>query len=485
MKQLKKFLYMLVLWMLIASSAQAEIALLPQLDSWQLEKQPLSVTLTANVSAWVPLDDTRTGWLNDLVKHLTLKLGYQQLEGETWSTVDVLVDDTTALSLSQRAGSEESQLQLSVMKGKNYVASADADIAGLLLGDSTSVSFAGIDSTELTWLTDAYDLACGLDVALQEYGTEKSVSTSIANIGTAKKKMVYTVPAEAADSLPALLGGLCVEGKLQTLVKGLTFSGKQEFAAFYSADGTLMKVSYAGSCGVDADHLRKVTINWSMKRGDDEVRDNFTMKSPAVSGRDRNTITFTRVTKAKKNNTVAMESTLKHVSRLDGVENTLTVEADLSAAPQDDKTVLTGTVNIKNVPEESSEKTQLILIPALTISAADATDHYISGTVTVTRKAGENLKRVERNAEITLSVDRGDYFDWKLNDTTVNLSALSETELESVQTEALSAISTALIRPLVLLPEEDTQYLSADLDEAVWQSIVDAAKSAMEEEAAQ
>ena len=485
MKTLKRMLCLLMLLVLITSTAQAEIALLPQLNAWQLEKQPLSVTLSANVSAWVPLDDTRTGWLNDLLKHMTLQLGYQQLEGETWSTVDVLVDGTSALTLKQRDGSEESQLLLSAMAGKNYVASAGTDIAGLLLGDSTSVSFAGMDGTELSWLTDAYDLASGLDVALKEYGQEKSVSTSIANVGTAKKKVVYTVPAESTETLPGLLSGLCVEGELQSFLQSLVFSGEQQFAAFFLSDGTLAKVSYSGNCGVDADHLRKVTINWSMKRTVEEVRDNFSMKSPAVSGKDRNTITFTRVTKEKKNNVVALESEFKHASKLDGVENTVTFEADLTATPQDGNTLLEGTVSIKNVPEDEDSKTQLILTPSLTLAGADATDHFISGTVTVTKKAGENLKRVERNAEITVNVNRGEYFDWPLNDTVVNLSDMTDTQLETVQTEALSAISTALIRPLVLLPTEDTLYLSADLDEAVWQSIVDAAKAAMEEEAAQ
>ncbi len=109
----------------------------------------------------------------------------------------------------------------------------------------------------------------------------------------------------------------------------------------------------------------------------------------------------------------------------------------------------------------------------------------MDGAVTVEKKAGENLKRVEQSGTIHISVNRGSYFDWELNDTVVDLSAMDGTQLTAVQTEVQSAVATALVRPLVLLPAEDTNYLSADLDEAVWQSIVDAAKAAMEKEAAQ
>ena len=126
-----------------------------------------------------------------------------------------------------------------------------------------------------------------------------------------------------------------------------------------------------------------------------------------------------------------------------------------------------------------------MLTPTLSFADASATDRYIDGAVTVEKKAGENLKRVEQSGTIHISVNRGSYFDWELNDTVVDLSAMDDTQLTSLQTEVQSAIATALVRPLVLLPEEDTQYLSADLDEAVWQSIVEAAKAAMEKEAAQ
>ncbi len=486
MKWLKRFLCLTLLLAMTCSLAQAEVSLLPQVNAWQLEKQPLSVTLTANVNAWMPLDDTRTGWLNDLVKHVTLKLGYQQLEGESWSSVDVLVDGTSALTMKQRDGDSESQLLLSAVSETNYVASADADIAGLVLGDSTGVSFAGIDGTETSWLTDAYDLACGLDVALKDYAEEKSIKTTIGKMGTARKKVTYTVPKESAETLSSSLSGLCVAGKMQNLISSLVFSDKQQFVAYYTEDDALIKVSYSGECGVDAEHLRKVTINWSMKRTDTEVRDDFTMKSPAVTGKDHNTITFTRLTKEKNDGSVTLESTLKVDTKLDGVKNVLTIDADLKTNTEDDgTTMLTGTLSIKNAPDEDEDKTQLVLTPTLRLADASATDHYVDGEVTVEKKAGTNLKRVEQSGTIYISVNRGSYFDWELNDTVVDLSAMDDTQLTNLQAEVQSAVATALVRPLVLLPEEDTQYLSADLDEAVWQSIVDAAKAAMEKEAAQ
>ena len=44
-------------------------------------------------------------------------------------------------------------------------------------------------------------------------------------------------------------------------------------------------------------------------------------------------------------------------------------------------------------------------------------------------------------------------------------------------------MGTDLIRPLVLLPKDDTLYLSADMDEATWQKVVDTAQAALKEDA--
>lgn len=479
MQWLKRLACCVAAALLAISGAQAEVKLLPQLDAWMLAQQPLEITLAADVAVHMPFDDTRAGQLRAMLNHITLRMNHQQLQEESWSRVALEVDGAEAVSMSMREMAAEAQLQLSSQPDRTYVASAGQDPAALLLGESTAVSFAGMDGTELAWLDDAYDLLNGLDVALADYGTEKSVKTAITNMGTARKKITYTIPADDAAKLTELLPGLCVDGALQRLLTGLVYSGKQQFVVYQAENGEILKGTYEGKCGVDTDHLRTVSISWSLKRDDADTRDTFTMKSPAVKGTDRNTITFKRVEKAKADGTVTLEASYKHESVESKVKQTVSAEAELKAAPKASGTQLTGSVSIKLTPAEDDDKQQLILTPTL-IFAGEEESPGITGTLTVETRAGASLKRVTEKATLTIDLHRGDYFDWELRESTVDLTALSESQLATVCTAAAGDVATDLIRPLVLLPYEDTLFLSADLDEASWQKIVDAARAALE-----
>ena len=59
---------------------------------------------------------------------------------------------------------------------------------------------------------------------------------------------------------------------------------------------------------------------------------------------------------------------------------------------------------------------------------------------------------------------------------------MDEEKLEALRSRAVSAMGEKLIPALVLLPEEDTLYLSADLPPETWQAIMNAAQQALREE---
>lgn len=481
MKRLKRLVCLLMLLCMTAGIAHAEAMLFPQLNAWKLDEKPLRITLSVDVSQWMPFDETRTGWLNALLKHITLEVNTQKLEEERWSSLRLLVDGNEALNMRQKQTGTETQMLLSSMPDKCYVAGTESDALSLLLGEKDESVF-GMDESTLSYLTDAYDLACGLNVALSDWGEEKTIKTAIEKMGTARKKITYVVPREDAPKLPEALGGLCVEGRVQTLVKSLIFSGKQTFTTYFSGDDELLKVTYSGQCGVSEEQLRNVSITWSMKRSDNEIRDTFQLKSPALKGSDRNTVTLTRVEKVK-NSTTTLTLTAKHEQVQNKVKNILAVDCDLKAAQKNGATTLTGTLSVKNTPEDEDLKEQLMLTPNLTLAGTDATDDYVSGTVEVEQRAGSRLSRVTAKATVNVKVAAGEYFDWMLSENVVNLSALGEKELADVRKEVADAVGTDLIRPLVLLPKDDTLYLSADMDEATWQKVVDTAQAALKEDA--
>lgn len=66
---------------------------------------------------------------------------------------------------------------------------------------------------------------------------------------------------------------------------------------------------------------------------------------------------------------------------------------------------------------------------------------------------------------------------WELRSSQITIN--DETREAEAQ-KLLNGMTVELVRRLVLLPQEDTLFLSDGLDEDVWQQIVQAAQSALQ-----
>jgi len=118
----------------------------------------------------------------------------------------------------------------------------------------------------------------------------------------------------------------------------------------------------------------------------------------------------------------------------------------------------------------NEDPTWLVLKPDLTIS-----DHEIGMTGTLNVESRDDT-RVLSSYLLTLELTTGTYFDWLLMPKTVDMDAQGDPGAAAAREAISAAVATALIRPLVLLPYEDTLFLSAELDESAWQSVVEAAR---------
>lgn len=480
MRRLWKYLLALCLCLCLPSAALAEVTFIPQLENWNLDTLPIEVTLSADVTTHMPFDDTRTAQLNALLSHLSLRLNFQQLDQEAWSRVAVLVDGQEALSVAQRQMPDATLLQLSSITDRAFSYAAGQEVPSVLtelLGsDSTEVDLYGLDGTEAEWIEDGYTLLRTIGAALEEYKSETSVKTTIKNMGTARTKQVFTIPKAQADALAAAIAECCPEGKLRTLLTSLTFSGKQTLTLYRSESGMLLRADYSGSCGVDADHLRTVTLSWKMRRDDEAVRDTLSLKTPAASGTDRNTLSLERVLTYDKSGNVTLDTEFTYEWVESKQKTTLTGTIDLTNDLTETSSHVSGTVTIKRtLPGEDTAST-IKLTPDLVIYGEDGLPSAI-GSVLVQEYSGKN---VVEQADISLSLDVGQYFDWELRSIIIDVDGLTETQAGIVAQEIAASAVTALIRPLVLLPKDDTLFLSADLPEDTWQKLVDAAQSALQ-----
>ena len=473
MRRLKRLIALLILLMMLPAAALGEAQLLPQLDAWQNGTLPVQVTLTAQCENTAEFDENRLAQLNALLRHVTLTLQFQEGGGETWGSVGIAVDGQNALSLTVNETSDRAYAQLSCIPDTTYTAATGENVEKWLLGGEESHSALTLDNLTSPWLQDGYAMLDGLPALLADYTAEKAVKTNVARMGTAKTRQTITIPAENAGILPETLASLCADPETAAVMASAVFSGKQTITVFRNGDGAMIKATYSGRCGTDEDHLRKVSLTWCMRRDDDNTRDEITLKTPAVKGNDYNTLNFKRTETVDERGTVKLTATYTHNSRSGSDKASVTGECSLEAMPTDAGVRLTGKIS-RSVSENGGDEAWLIVEPDLVFADDDL---RMTGTAAVETRT---KKRTENRWLFTLDMTYGSYFEWLLHDSTVDMDALEASgKLATAREEITAAAAQALIRPLVLLPYEDTLYLSDGLDEAVWQSIVDSAREAL------
>jgi len=460
-----------ILCLCITTGAAAEISLVPQMAQWDASL-PMEITLRADVKTHMPFDDDRCAQLNALLKHISLRLNTSQEAGVSLGRVSVRVDDQEALWLAQRQEGESTHLRLS-WKPETYIASGDA-ISGLTGESVTDLSLYGLTGDEQQWLDDGAEMMKSIGDALQKYKKQSSIKTSIKNMGTARTKIVYTVPKGDAEVFAQAVADHCPEGELRSFLTGLTYSGQQKLLLWLDADGNVLRAEYAGKCGAGEDELRNVSLVWRMKRAEDDIRDDVTLKTPAVKGSDYNNLTCARENTADEAGVVALHGKFSYTVRTGNEKSTLSGEVKLTGSPEGDNQRLSGSAMVKQKLPGDDYAAGTVLMPDVLIGSEGATP-VVSGTVEVQELQGD---QVIEDAVIHLEVSAGDDINWPAGCLVVNTSAMTPDQSAAM----LEGMSAALIPRLVLLPAEDTLYLSADLSEDVWQGIVEAARSVLPEE---
>ena len=456
----------------LCSSAMADARLVPELEGVYLESEPLEMDISVDVQAHMPFDDTRTAQLNAMLGHVSLQVQYQSLGGEIWSRLAVLADGDEVMAVHQRQTGNVEQARFSFLPETTYEWTDGSGISlQTLLGGDESVQLWGLDGSENTWLDDALPLFDALPGLMPDNLKTTSISTTINGMGKAVEKQVVTISSADVEGLGALLAGLVPEGKLRTLLESLQFSGRQTVTLWRNADGRIIRADYAGNAGVSQEDLREVSLIWRLRRDDEQVLDDLTLRTPRVKGSGRNNVVLTRTLKEDGDQST-LDVSLRYEVLAGGVKTVLTGTADLTRQAEEDGAHLTGEISLQQqVGEDSADK--LVLTPELILTPG-SDEVVAAGKIGVACYGGKSLKE---QADVTLEVRLNDWMSWELQPNVIKVDAGS---IEGIRNRILQGATVELVRRLVLLPTEDTAFLSAGLEPDVWQQIVDAAQSALQ-----
>ena len=471
MRRILNGLLALLCCLTLCAPALAEIVFVPDMAGWMLDAIPLELTLSAEVTAYAPFDENRLPQVTDLFKHLSMRLTRQPMDGETQSTLQLLVDDEEALSIGLQQSGQRTLLQLSTLPGITF---AGTNPLSALLGVSDEpMTLLGFDGTEAAWVKEGYELLAGLETALAPHLTSESkTKTDLKDIGTARLKQDYTVSKTDAPSLTALIVSVCPEGRLKELASRLVFSGKQTLRVYRDEDHNPLRVEWNGNCGLDEDHLRTVALVWRMRRDDKAYRDEITLKTPPLRGSDRNTLNWSFAIAPNKSGQMVLTYDLSYTRNIDKQKTVWSGSGKLTAETISGSTSITGEASLyRQLPDEDSA-TGYTFAPSLIVSG-DSNMPSVTGSLTVSSVNGK--KKVLSQAKLQVELLRTDYSAWLMRESTFELDGLAEASLEALRQQVQAANASALLRRLVLLPREDLDYLFKDIPEESVQAIINAA----------
>lgn len=463
---------MVMLGVMLCMSAAAEGVFIPEMQSWDWDSTPIRVTLQADVQTHMPYDETRTQQLNALIRHMTLKLHSQRLSGESWSRVTLAVDNEDVLSMLLRETTAGAEAQFSTDPYATYTWSAEEnlDLTSLLGGESTDL---WINGSEISWMDDALLLFDAMTQTMTEHLTDNKCSITIEKMGTAKRKQVLTIPKSEAEGLAERMAALCPEGELRDALLQTMYSGKQVLTLWRDADGQILRADWAGNAGFSREDLREVSLTWRLCRGDSLTQDELTLKTPRVQGSGRNNLTVSRKVVGQGEEATLTMALTRNVLK-DGTKTIDTASFDLKRVTEDGQSHVTGEIDCQR--QIGDEDAGRILIQPDVLFAGTQEEPYVTGQALVSQYQGQ---KVLEQANITFDAQSAEWMMWELRPSQVVIQAENR---DSVAQRLLNGMTVQLVRRMVLLPQEDTLFLSDGLEPAVWQQIVEEAQRALQEE---
>ena len=457
--------------MMLCMGAMADAAFIPEMQTWDWYKQPVEVTLGADVQTHMPYDENRTGQLNALLKHMNLRIHLQQSGGQRWNSMTLLLDGQDVLKIMQREMPGKTEAQFSSMPHTTYVWNQEAGIdLNTLLGGTTSELW--VDGSEAAWLDDALKLFDALPQAFMQHLKDAKHLTKVEGMGDAVRRQTLIIPQNALDGLGEKLAALCPEGRLKLALETAVFSGKQTVNILRDEQGGILRIEWVGNAGLRGDELRQVSLVWRLKRAENESKDDLTFKAPYVRGSGRDNMTLQR-TITVDGDQAQMQGKMVTNTLVKGPKCVMTTEFNLVRTLEDGHSRVNGEVNVQRQIGDEKDYDRIVLQPDVTF-AGTADAPVLEGAVTVSQYRSKSLTD---QAKITLRVKAAEWLRWELRSSQVRLD---ETNRYETMQRLINGMTVDLVRRLVLLPEEDTLFLSADLDPAVWAQIVQAAQSALQ-----
>ena len=413
--------------------------------------QPVRITIgDITYSSFSAFDGKRLEQLNRLLRHASLRL----LVDRDCSVSAFLLDDREIFSISTEEDGDSVLSSCSLIPDQIIRLKKESGNQG------TAAFFSENIFMRLNILADQfYPYFASLKDLDGCQKREEDVTLNFKGFGKAVRRVTYTFSAEyVREHFPEVLVKTAETPDQKELIGKLVFTGSQRIILLYDAEEKLVRISYDGRLGTDAADIRNVSLVWKCVRNGETVRDSINLKSPAISGYDRDNLTFIREYATGANQNHAMNW---HI-QLDQKKNQIRKLISFDAETEESETAFAGKAEYSE--KYNGKKISTSVNCRLT---KENLPEY-AGTLEIADYSGKIEKK---RMQATLSIKPGEPVVRKGADPAKVIEA--ETQEGRVFLDHLRwEFSRAIVRGLSALPAGDVLFLSEDIPEDVWKDII-------------
>ncbi len=394
------------------------------------------------------LSGTRTEWLNRLLSHITIIL---RMSGDAQEEI-IEVDGTEALCCTSRVTGERSETVFSVDSGKAYTAATPTDLLGDMSGivpeENRTEYYSGI----AVLLPEFYTFFGGLADAFPDESSMTKANVKFKDYGTATRRWALSFGDDVLQS-EKMREYLSQEGleHVRAFLAGVTLSGRQRLTLLTDDEGHLMKVNYTGKAGLSAEDMRNVNLDWRCTRSDTGSRDELQLTPPAVKGSGKNNLTVKQEMLSGEDGTQTYTCSAETDVVVDRVRTRYILDISLTGT----ETAVSGEIREKTIAGTS---TGLVTVRADLTQTAQ--EEY-SGSIEIIHE----LDKIE-GEHYRLRIAAGPCGEIAWN---AGAAGPMTEEAKAALTEKMAG---AFLRALIPVPEEDLQYILADLPDGWWAELV-------------
>lgn len=307
-------------------------------------------------------------------------------------------------------------------------------------------------------LDELYPVFEKIPEAFPEYVRTAGVSLTFKGYGKGVKKVTVPIPDSIVnDRYSETLAELAETETSRKFIEDLHFSGSQKMILLYDSEGKLLRVNYDGIIAASDDTARKVSIVWRSLRNEGQKKDHITLKTPAQNGNDRYNLTYEREINSSGSSDHHLVWNLQIDSKAGTTKRKISFTGDFGTTDA----VFCG--NAVFSEKAGNDERKITIVP--TMKKENSSDY--TGTIEITNYSGKIVSNsifsdihVFQGRKITLP-DAG---NMRRNES----YAGDESQSDPIQ----DRINSILIRRIMALPSKDIEFLSLDIPDEIWDSLV-------------